>query len=236
MHLVLDIGNTHAKLAVFDKKKLIYKQRLSDWKQSDIEAILAQYPIKKIAYIASGADNKVVLNWVKSKIPVVEINEHTHIPIKNHYKTPHTLGKDRLAGAVAAATIFPNKNVLFIDCGTCTTYNFVTADGAFLGGNITPGIEMRLKAMHTFTAKLPLVEREATHEIIGDDTTSAIRIGAQLGATLEAEGFIQHYKSKFGAIKVILTGGDAVFFQNSMKTNVLLHPDLVLSGLNEIVN
>jgi type III pantothenate kinase len=115
-------------------------------------------------------------------------------------------------------------------------YNFVTADGAFLGGNITPGIEMRLKAMHTFTAKLPLVEREATHEIIGDDTTSAIRIGAQLGATLEAEGFIQHYKSKFGAIKVILTGGDAVFFQNSMKTNVLLHPDLVLSGLNEIVN
>jgi type III pantothenate kinase len=236
MQLVLDIGNTRIKIAVFDKKKIIEKQRLTDCTSENIEAILANYPIKKIAYIASGADHKNLLVWLKTRSEVLEINEHTPIPIQNLYKTPHTLGKDRLAGAVAAATIFPRKNVLFIDCGTCTTYNFVTCNAEFLGGNITPSIDMRLKAMHTFTAKLPLVARETTIDLVGNDTISALRTGAQLGAALEMEGFIRQYKQTFGTIKVILTGGDAVFFQNTLKINVLLQPDLVLQGVNVIMN
>jgi type III pantothenate kinase len=236
MQLVLDIGNTRIKMAVFDKKKLVEKHRLTACTAENIQAILEQYPIKKIAYIASGADNKNLLDWLKTRSEVLEINEHTPISIKNCYKTPHTLGKDRLAGAVAAATIFPRKNVLFIDCGTCTTYNFVTQDAEFLGGNITSGIDMRLKAMHTFTAKLPLVTREITTNIVGDDTLSALRTGAQLGAAFEMEGFIRAYQQNFGAIKVILTGGDAVFFQNALKINVLLQPDLVLYGVNLIID
>ena len=128
------------------------------------------------------------------------------------------------------------KGCLVIDAGTCITYDFIDSEGIYHGGNIAPGINMRLKAMFTFTESLPLVERKKLVSPIGKDTNSSLLTGGQLGAMLEMEGFIKLYKDKFGPLNVILTGGDANYFANKMKTKIFVNSNLVLVGLNQILN
>ena len=151
-------------------------------------------------------------------------------------RQPKTLGKDRLAAVVGAFALYSGENTLVIDAGTCIKYDLITLKGVYSGGSISPGINMRFQGLHTFTAQLPLLEKKAVRNLIGSNTTTAIRTGVQLGAILEMEGFIKKYEDQFGRINVILTGGDANYFANNLKSKIFVNHQLVLIGLNKILN
>jgi type III pantothenate kinase len=160
--------------------------------------------------------------------------------IENKYKSPATLGLDRLAGIIGARTLFPDKNCLVIDAGTCITYDAINKDGVYEGGSISPGLKMRLKAMHNFTRRLPEVELVEYDDWQGYDTKSAMLSGVLNGAIEEVKGFIEIYNSKYSKLHVILCGGDSIFFDNRLKNSIFAHalktePNLVLIGLNEVI-
>ena len=158
----------------------------------------------------------------------------TPTPFKNLYQTPSTLGKDRIAAVAGAFSLYPNRNVLVIDAGTCITYDFLTDKGEYLGGGISPGIRMRFKAMHTFTGKLPLIEPDEYDGLIGRSTRESMLSGVYNGVISELNGLISLYQEQFGDIMVIITGGDHEFLHNKLKISIFAAPDLVLLGLNEI--
>ncbi len=174
--------------------------------------------------------------YLRQNFFCIELGTRTPLPIQNTYRTPETLGKDRLAAVVGAFEMFPDQNCLVIDAGTCITYDLLRWDGVYPGGNIAPGLEMRLRAMHHFTANLPPVAIGETENLIGYSTESAMRNGAQLGIILEIEGFIAWCRSEWGEINVILTGGSIDFFVKNLKSQIFVNPNLVLSGLNKILN
>ena len=164
------------------------------------------------------------------------MNENTSLPIKNLYKTPSTLGKDRIAVAVAANYLKPNTNVLVIDAGTTITYEFIDTKGQYLGGNISPGMKMRFNSLHTFTKKLPLIEHTENSDLLGNDTKSAISSGIINGIIFEMDGYINTLKEKYADIVIFLTGGDTFFFESTLKNRIFAHKNLLLIGLNRILN
>jgi type III pantothenate kinase len=165
----------------------------------------------------------------------VILDHHTKIPVKNKYDTPETLGKDRIAAVSAAYKLFTKNNHLVIDIGTCMTLDFVTKAGNYLGGNISPGVNLRLRAMHEFTSSLPLVKFDKTKKLLGKSTNEAIKNGAVYGITTEIESYIRRLEIKYDNINVILTGGDATFFGELIDYQIFVDPNLVLKGLNEIL-
>lgn len=237
MNLIIDIGNTRTKLAVFDGKKLlkfvILKQR---WSLSKAKLFLKKYKIQNVALTSVANMEQQLAAYLRKEYALLELTDKTAIPINNLYRTPKTLGKDRLAAVVGATELFPKKASLVIDAGTCITNDIIDADHNYHGGNIIPGIEMRFKAMDTFTARLPLVKRRKSDDFMGNTTISCMRSGTQWGVIYEMEGFIREYKKKFGRINVILTGGDADFFANRLKTKIFVNHYLVHIGLNKILN
>ncbi len=240
MHnLIIDVGNTRAKLALFREnifleKKIILEEDLTF---VFIQDFFQKNKIEKTILSASGTVSEDVIAFLQQQKNVIFLSAETPIPIKNLYATPQTLGKDRLASVIAANYLFPNENCLTIDCGTCTTYNFINAKGEFLGGNITPGVTMRFEAMHHFTAKLPLVERAEQNDLLyGNDTKTALQTGVELGATYEMQGFIDAYIQRFGKIQTLLTGGNSDFFVKQLKNKIFADSNLVLTGLNVILN
>ena len=165
----------------------------------------------------------------------IELDHLTPLPIANLYETPETLGKDRIAVAVGANELFPNQNVLVIDAGTAITYDFVSAENQYLGGNISPGLQMRFKALNQFTDKLPLVDSSAYFSEIGKNTKEAIRGGVQNGILFEIEKTIEIFAEKYEDLQVILTGGDSAFLSQMLNADVLVHLNLTLIGLNRIL-
>ena len=166
----------------------------------------------------------------------------TRLPVHNYYKTPNTLGTDRLANLVGARSLFPGKNILIISAGTCITYDVITSSDEYYGGNITPGIDMRLKAMHTFTSRLPLIKKEMKSQLYGDSTATAMLTGTLQGTALEVTGFIQTYRKEYRALRIVLTGGDAPLIENILskqayrkESKIFAVPHLTLHGLNEIL-
>lgn len=239
MNLILDIGNSRSKIAVFNEGKLERKFALENPLTADVLFALEALPPKgSYAMLASTSIvDEQLLQALSNHYTLLQLLPTTPVPINNHYRTPHTLGRDRLAVAVAAKQLYTGENCLVIDAGTCITYELITAEGDYLGGNISPGVSMRLRAMNTFTAKLPLVERQRLDSDIGYSTETAIRIGAILGTSMEVSGFIAHYEKKLPRLKVLLTGGDAELLLHyfSKNINITLQQDLVLIGLNEIL-
>jgi type III pantothenate kinase len=168
---------------------------------------------------------------------MLELTHLTPLPFENQYETPETLGKDRLAAVAGAHFLFPQKNCLVVDCGTCIKYDMLTAEGAYRGGNIAPGAQMRIAAMHHFTARLPEVEMKMPADFTGRSTKTALQNGALRGAALEIEGFVNLFEKKYDSLNVILTGGDAAFFQAYLDIkNLIPEPELTLFGLNHILN
>lgn len=165
----------------------------------------------------------------------IELDHTTRLPIANLYETPETLGKDRLAAAIGANELFPDQNILVIDAGTAITYDLVSANNQYLGGNISPGLQMRFKALNEFTGKLPLVEGSNYYSKIGKNTTDAIRAGVQNGILFEIERTIEMFVNKYPNLQVILTGGDSVFIDQLLNEDVLVHLNLTLIGLNRIL-
>lgn len=206
------------------------------WSIKDLDGWLGKKKIRYAAVSTTAGLEEQIEKVLDERYDYLRLTHKTALPIKNQYKTPKTLGRDRLSVAVAAAGIFPKKNSLIIDAGTCITYDFIDKNKIYHGGSITPGVEMRLKAMNAFTAKLPLVTRKALSSTIGKDTVTSIRTGAQHGATMEMEGYIRHYQALYGRLEVLLTGGDAKYFAKKLKTQIFVNPNLVLIGLNKILN
>lgn len=238
VNLAIDIGNTRAKFGVFKDGALLYQETR---KAADPEYLLELATNQKARNVilsnVAGSVEEAVRSTLKQRFFYLELDAHTPLPIHNLYETPETLGKDRLAAVAGAYGLFPGENCLVVDAGTCITYDVLRADGSYLGGNIAPGLAMRLRAMHTFTARLPLVAPGPMEEgWVGRSTETALRYGAQAGVVLEAEGFIRHFRAVFGSLKVLFTGGDADFFAKNMKSEIFVNHNLVLQGLDQILN
>ena len=237
MNLVIDIGNTRTKLGFFEQTNLKHQQTWDALTLEKIKTETTNQSVKKVILSTVAGDlDKTIEQFLQQEFHFVQLNSETPLPILNAYKTPKTLGKDRLAAVVGAQALFPNTNCLVVDAGTCITYDFLQKDGVFIGGNIAPGLKMRLKAMHEFTASLPNIEVEEVGDLLGKSTKTAMQNGALLGARMELEGYRSALEEKFGQIKLILTGGDAIFFAKKLKREIFVNHNLVLIGLNKILN
>ena len=236
MNLAADIGNTHIKLALFEGDEL--KEVWMDL--ASVGETLTKYPIRKAIISKTGANEEVEAYLKEKGVPTLFLNHTLKLPFKILYKTPATLGADRIAGSLASYRLFPNHNVLKVDFGTCITFDLITARGEYLGGSISPGVRMRLKALNHYTAGLPLVEvpQQGANgfNLTGDDTYSSIISGVMNGIWEEVQGIINQYDSRFDSLKVVGTGGDLHFFAALLKSEIFARPYLVLEGLNVILN
>jgi len=239
MKLVVDIGNTLVKYAIFQQEDIIHIKSLKNFDEVFLSEIHSSFPLLKSAIISSVRnDDLSFLQRASGHLKIFEFNNQTAIPIRNRYRTPETLGKDRLAGAVGAFNLYPENDLLIIDAGTSITYDVVTKNGDYLGGGISPGIQMRYKALHTFTGKLPLVKPQLSKEIdmIGSTTENAILSGVQFAILREVEGMISAYQQKFTQLQILITGGDYKYFDKYLKNNIFAAPNLVLLGLKKILD
>jgi type III pantothenate kinase len=236
MNLAIDIGNSGIKVGLFNKVELIYFYYLKSAEKFPWKKFVIQKQVANVIICSVGKDSgKTVAKLLRNTAHVIYFNEFTKIPVKNKYRTPKTLGKDRLATAVAGVNIFPKKNVLIVQTGTCLTFDFINSKNEYLGGAISPGLMMRLKALHTFAGKLPLVKLKNISYRLGTTTDESILSGVVNGMQDEIDGAINDYKRRYKNIKVILAGGDAYFFESRLKNEIFAQPNLVLYGLNKII-
>lgn len=237
MNLVIDIGNTTAKIAVFDGEELIDVFYDATHSLEALEDISKKYPLRQgiIASVISLTD-EMQCHLDKLGIRITYLTSETPVPINNLYKTPQTLGADRLAAVIAAHAQCPKHDALVIDAGTCITYDYIDANGNYLGGNISPGIRMRLKALNTFTDKLPLISPDGDTPEWGNTTETAIRAGVIEGIRQEMEGYIRKAQEKKNNLLVFLTGGDSSYFDTTKISTIFAEKFLVLKGLNRILN
>ena len=233
MNLVVDSGNSAAKVGIFDHERLVEKRSFTDL--DELEAFIRKNVFQNLMISSVKADTELLASWAEDAKKKFILNKNLPLPVKNLYKTPDTLGMDRLAGVCGAIQLFPGTDSLVIDAGTCITYDFVDQGGNYYGGSISPGLQMRFQAVHTFTAKLPLVPAKPEPRLIGESTETSIQSGVVNGAIAEIEGIIARYQSKFPELQVILCGGDVGFFENQLKASIFASPDLVLVGLNSIL-
>lgn len=236
-HLALDFGNTCIKAASFSGTKMQeirYFNSISELLKED-KFILGHSHV--IVGSVTGEHRQFLDKYVRL-LPVSLFTHNTAIPLKNMYQSGATLGSDRLAASIGALGLYPNTDVLCIDCGTCIKYNFVNAKNEYLGGAISPGIQMRFKALNSFTSKLPLVQKDENYDkLIGQNTNESILSGVLIGALKEVNGMIEEYQQNYPHIKIVITGGDGNFFSKHLKKNsIFTHPNLVLEGLNHILN
>jgi type III pantothenate kinase len=237
MNLVIDIGNTLTKIAVFEGRQMMAFKRFDDFDVKRMRQLIDEYPNPEACIISSvNTDPLEITGEIGNDFPLLLFDPTTLLPFKNCYATPETLGKDRLAGIAAAFDVFPKRDVLVIDAGTAITYDLLTSSGEYLGGSISPGIRMRYKALHTFTGRLPLLEMKDEAHLTGDTTNASIHSGVLNGVVTEAEGIIQRYLVQYPGIQIILTGGDYNYFDKQLKVKTFAAPNLVLEGLNIILS
>ena len=237
MNFVIDIGNTIAKLAVFQQDELLHRELVPpDELEKKIEKVFSEYPNINAAIVSNVSKKEF---WLTSKlekeIPVLHLDTTTKLPFNNLYATPATLGNDRKALAAAATKEYPGQNVLVIDSGTCITYDFKDAQDRYQGGGISPGLQMRFKALNHFTAKLPLVAPGEKTELVGDSTENSIRSGVIFGALKEIEGVVAEYSGRYPDLRTIITGGDAHFLSVNLKNSIFANSNFLLEGLNYIL-
>ena len=233
MNLVIDYGNSSAKVGIFDHLKLNEKYVFTE--VVTLQDFLKKSAVENFIISSVNADAVEISSWAIHAKKKLILHHALPLPIKKFYATPETLGVDRLAGVCGGHQLFPEHNCLVIDAGTCITYDFVDREGNYHGGSISPGLTMRFQAVNTFTAKLPLVHPVANPALIGNSTESCIQSGVINGLLEEIDGIIEQYKKKFDDLQVILCGGDALFFENKLKAAIFAVPELVLSGLNSIL-
>lgn len=242
-NLVIDIGNTHSKLAVFCQKELVDYQVLETLNLEAIAQVIEKYQIKNATVSSVNKEHSELTDFLKQAVNYIPFSTAIKTEIKNHYQSLTTLGLDRWAKVIAANSLYAGYNCLLIDLGTCVTYDLVTANSEYFGGSISLGIAMRFKALNHYTQRLPLVnwQQEEKDEIPeGNTTINAIKNGVLQGLINEVEGFIAIENAKKDHLKVILTGGDADFLNKQLKNSIfasqMIHePYLVLKGLNEVI-
>ncbi len=237
MNLVIDRGNTHLKYAIFDKRQLIASDSVDFLDKRDIEDLTTKYPIKQsiLSSVVTRKNEELCNNLKAHSTFFIELEHTTKLPFIWNYKTKASIGKDRLAAVAGAIDLFPNKDILIFDAGTALTYELISSNAEFLGGNISPGIQMRFKALNHFTSRLPLLETNINNPLLGNSTNEAIIGGVQNSIKFEVDGIINHFRTQYRSLEIVITGGDAEFFARMLKNPIFVAPKLVLFGLNRIL-
>ncbi len=235
--LCIDWGNTLVKAAVMDEPDQFLAQESFPGPDamSRIQQLLDQFEPRASILSAVVADVEGVESLLRERTHFVRLSDSTHLPVMNAYHSPSTLGMDRLAAVAGAHAAAPDKNNLVVALGTCVTYNFITRNGAFRGGAISPGLQMRLDAMHQFTDGLPQVSREGDTLLLGYDTATCMRSGAVFGLAAEIDGMVQAFEKEYGEFNAVLTGGDAPVLARHIKSRIFADPQIILKGLYQIL-
>ncbi|MUU78828.1 type III pantothenate kinase [Winogradskyella endarachnes] len=237
MNLIVDVGNTYVKFAVFKNRNLLHKLsfKLTEFK-NQYNNLKKEYPKIEKAIISSvGLLSKQEVELIRLDFPVVELSSETNLPFENLYATPKTLGVDRIALVSASVDQFSDRNVLIIDAGTCITYDFINKKNQYLGGAISPGLRLRYKTLNNLTANLPLLETQMPESLIGNSTDTSIHSGVVNGVVKELDGIIDEYLMNYSDLTIILTGGDTKFLLNQLKNTIFANSDFLLEGLNFIL-
>ena len=234
MILAIDVGNTRIKAAVFEndniENKFVFE---NDLFRKKIENILNDYPgITHLVVASVGNISEDDLRCFENRVKIHQITNRDLFPFQNRYKTPLTLGIDRMVLASGAVMQFPGQNRLVIDAGTCVTYDFVDENDNYQGGAIAPGLRLRYESLHQFTAKLPLLQFEDPDYLIGKSTNESIHSGVVNGFVYEIDGFIEEYLNQYSDIRIILTGGDTEFLAKRLKNTIFANSNFLLESLN----
>ncbi len=232
--LCLDFGNTRLKTALFENGELKEVMVLNEHPLYHLQEIIQQYQPSRSILSSVIEHDEQLEELLKTTTQFHKLNSQSKLPFTIPVGKPETVGADRLALAAASVYLFPKKNNLAIGLGSCITYNFINQSHELIGGSISPGMEMRFKAMHHFTAKLPLVEAEWNVPLIGYDTKTNLQTGVVMGMAKEIDGMIEAYNEKFGNFNAVLTGGDIGIFEPHLKNKIFADPDLIFKGLYAI--
>lgn len=235
-NICIDIGNTQSKIGIFENSEMIDTILVDSITEDLLHTLFKKYQVKNS--IVSNVNNSAskIIEILKSKTNYINFNNLTKVPFLNLYRTPETLGLDRIALVSAATNLETPNNVLVVSLGTCVTFEFLNRKLEYLGGAISPGLLMRLKAMNEFTAKLPLLDFDAPTDFNGNTTNKCMQSGAFYGIIGEIKERISLYENKFGNTDLVLSGGDCFLFEKHLKNALFAHPYLTLFGLNKIIN
>ena len=236
MNLTIDIGNTRIKCDLFDADAHVKGWVVDEINEALLMTLNVSYPIQGVIVSSVRGDDEALQKVLQKQFErFIILNHHTSLPIKIAYQNAETLGKDRVAALVGAWSIKPHAASLVIDMGTCITFDYLSSEGIFKGGNIAPGWNMRLEAMHGYTHVLPLAKKEVPEHYLGNNTLEALMGGAYFGIVNEVEGYINKLKLKRPDIHIFLTGGDGIHFEKQIKNCIFAVPNLVPIGLNQIL-
>ena len=238
MKLVLDIGNTLGKLVVYRQQDEVFRSQfeLGEMYTTLID-LFFDFPEIKQAILCSVVSIEAQIQLLlKEKTILLEVNSDIKLPFQNRYETPETLGADRIGLVAAAAFRYPGKNCLVVDAGSCVTYDFISSDGIYRGGAISPGLQMRFKAMHEHTKKLPFVSLKEEFIALGANTQNSILAGVVNGLVFEIEGWQSSLGTTHEDLTLILTGGDAQFLSKRLKNTIFAHSNFLVQGLCQLLD
>lgn len=236
MNFIINSGNTTTELAVFSGQELRSKEVFLTKNTEQIKHTINNQDAKKVMVSSTSSLPKKIVNAIEKKEEVYFMNHSLMLPFEVSYQSPESLGADRLAAVAGAWSMKKNTDLLVITAGTCITYNILTSEHVFMGGSISPGIDMRYQAMHHYTANLPLIQNESFDELIGRSTKESLLSGVRNGIVAELDGIISQYKLLYPTIEVLICGGSASFFERRTKNRIFAHQNLELFGLNELLN
>ncbi|GHT21300.1 type III pantothenate kinase [Bacteroidia bacterium] len=236
--ICIDAGNSFVKVALMEQAAALSQAVIAVADTEQLQEYIASLPAADGAIVSTvSKPAEEMRNWLVSKVPVcMELTHRTPLPIDNAYRTPETLGKDRIAAVMGAFALYPGKDVLIIDAGTALTIDFLDSQKKYHGGNISPGLKMRFQALHDYTENLPLLTPAAHCRLLGNSTDTAITAGIQNGVIFEIEQYIKHFQKKYPQIIFVITGGDTFFLEDKFKSRIFAEPNLVLIGLENIFN
>lgn len=236
VNLIIEQGNTSTKVAIYAEGNLKASFVYKTFDKSKLKPLFDVYSLDKGIYSTVADVDEDLIAYLKERLSCfIYFDNDVRLPITIKYKTPHTLGKDRIAAVVGAYYLQPNRNILIIDAGTCITYELLEASGSYLGGNISPGMTTRFKALNDYTKKLPLVNEREEVPCWGTCTEDAIRAGVVNGIVFEMNGYIDKAKELYSDVLVFLTGGHSFYFESRLKNSIFADINLVLTGLNRIL-
>lgn len=236
MNLIVDIGNTLVKLAVFEAGRPVAERNAERLLPAAVDALVAEFPVRRAILSSTRGDAADAAAMLRQRVgSLLHFTPQTPVPIRNAYRTPATLGRDRLAAAVGATVLYPGRNVLIVDFGTAVTVDLVTADATYRGGCISPGVQTRFRALHDYTASLPLCGPTDDESLQGLTTEEAVSRGVMNSVAFEIEGYIRRMRAQIDDLCVIFTGGDAKYFVKRIKNTIFANCNLVFCGLNRIL-
>ena len=236
MNLAIDIGNKYTKVAVFENETQLWSNAYKHFHLDNIREIYVQYPDITDVIMSNVSGNLPQTEaFIRERSHYMVLSHETPTPIVNRYKTPQTLGRDRIAAVVGAIALYPKEDLLVIDAGTCITYEYVNKGSEYFGGGISPGLRIRFKALKKYTGKLPYLKKQDIDYLIGGNTTESILSGVINGTSGEINHIISRYREMYPDLRVLVTGGDARFFESYLKSPIFVVPNLVLFGLNKIL-